>query len=217
MTFLILPGAGFSGSAWAGVAEELGAVVLPVPDLGSVADMADAVAAQVAELDVTGPLVTVGASLGAVVALELGWRTEVSGMVAMAAGFGIRVGRSTLSLLDDAGPEVFDQVARSGLGHPVEEHVRARREDLASRADGVMYRQLAALREHRAREPRRVVPTVVFQGLLDRSVRPEDQLELAQRCGAVVRVLEEVGHSPYLEAPDEVVRWSRVVEAAAGR
>ena len=80
--YCVLPGAGGSGLSWAQVLEPLNATLLEVPDERDVPAMAAAIAKSVHELP--RPLVLVGASLGAMVALELARTVPVHALVLIA-------------------------------------------------------------------------------------------------------------------------------------
>jgi pimeloyl-ACP methyl ester carboxylesterase len=216
MNIVILPGAGMSGRGWRRVADDLEATVIPMPDRATVEAMADGLATHIRSTLGDGPVVALGASLGAMVALELTWRLDVAGMVLLSAGFGIPVGERVLERLAAPRPNTLSWVAANGLGRSDDKLVRIRQADFESRGVDVLYRQLSALGRYAARAPHRLVPSIVIQGSLDRSVAADAHAALAQACGAALRLIPEVGHSPYLEAPDEVVRWTRFVLAAVG-
>src|SRR5258708_8653473 len=97
-TYCLITGAGSSGMSWAPLLSRLpgDALLLPVPDEPDVPAMAAALLPEVREL--SGPLVLVGASLGAMVALELARKVELPGLGPIAAGFCIEVSDSLLDL-----------------------------------------------------------------------------------------------------------------------
>jgi pimeloyl-ACP methyl ester carboxylesterase len=208
-TFAMIPGAGSSGSAWSLVQRPLAARVLPVPDDPDVVSMGVAVTAGLD--DVADSLVVVGASLGAMVALEVARRRPVAGLVLMAAGFGVTVGPKALSIVDENSPELLERMARHGLANPTPDRVKARLLDFESRGPAVLRRHLHALARYRPAELEDPPPTVVLWGEHDRSVPFEDHLELARRCRGVLRPLPGSGHCPYLEDPAETVRWTRFI------
>lgn len=211
-TFAIIPGAGSSGTAWSLVQSPLAARVLPVPDETDVESMGRALAADLD--DVTGPVVIGGASLGAMVALEVSRCRPVAGLVLMAAGFGVMVGPKVLSMVDENPPGLLAQLARRGLAHPNAERVAARQLDFESRGTDVLRRHLHALARYRPTELDDPPATVVLWGEHDRSVPFEDHLELAIRCRGALRPLPDSGHCPYLEDPEETIRWMRFAASA---
>jgi pimeloyl-ACP methyl ester carboxylesterase len=208
-TFAIIPGAGSSGTAWSLVQRPLAARVLPVPDDPDVVSMGRTVTAGLD--DVADPLVIAGASLGAMVALEVARHRPVAGLVLMAAGFGVKVGPKVLSMVDENPPELIERMARRGLVQPTADRVEARLLDFGSRGPGVLRRHLHALARYRPTELDDPPATVVLWGEHDRSVPFEDHLELASRCRGALRPLPGSGHCPYLEDPAETIRWMRFV------
>lgn len=213
MRVAILPGAGSDGGPWSAVAEQLDAEIVELPDSEDVARMAQLVGEK---LGAGEEIVLVGASLGAMVALQLAQRRTIAGLVLMAAGFGVHVAPEVLDRFDDAAPDLLERVAAGGLGRREPELVRARLDDFERRGVDVLARHLRALAAYRPTAPTTVIPTVVLHGELDRAVPLADHLELTIQTNGLLRPLRGVGHSLYLEAPDEVVRWTRyVVEEAA--
>jgi pimeloyl-ACP methyl ester carboxylesterase len=211
--YVLLPGAGSAGTVWAGVAEELGAEARPLPDRPDVVAMAAEV------LDSLGsapdPIVLVGASLGAMVALEIARARPVAGMVLMAAGPGIYVDPRVLARVKDPNVDLA-RIARSGLADGREGLVATRLADLRAVPPGLLGRHLGALAAHRPAPLADPPPTVVLWGQEDRSVPLDDHIALAVACRGAIRPLPGVGHAAYLEAPGEVVRWARYLAALAG-
>lgn len=212
-TFAIIPGAGMSGTAWSLVQRAFDARVLPVPDQADVPAMARTLAAELK--DVKGPLVIAGASLGAMVALEIARRRPVAGLVLMAAGFGIRVGPKVLSRLEENRPGLLVQMARRGLATPTPERIEARLRDFESRGPGVLAHHLRALAEYHPASLEDPPTTVVLWGEQDTAVPFEDHLELAMRCRGALCPLPNSAHCAYLEDPDETIRWMRFVASAS--
>ena len=124
--YAILPGAGSAGVAWKQLAAELDAVVLPIGDEPDVESMAAAMLTAIDEL--SRPRVLVGASLGAMVALEVSRRISIDGLVLIAAGFGIKVGDSVLEWVKANPPDLLAKMARIGLAHPEDQQLRSVRE-----------------------------------------------------------------------------------------
>ncbi len=110
---VIIPGGGSAGLNWTTAAEMLQATVLPLPELDDVAAMASELVPAVAALP-PRPLTLVGASLGAMVALEIAQQVPVDALVLAAAGFGIDVGQDFLDWIGRAPSDLFPQ-ARSGI------------------------------------------------------------------------------------------------------
>jgi pimeloyl-ACP methyl ester carboxylesterase len=211
--YLVLPGAGSAGLPWQAAAGQLDASVLPVPDAPDVAAMAAAVGPAVAALP--RPRVVVGASLGAMVALEVARTTEVDALVLVAAGFGIAVGDSVLEWVASDPPDLLDKMARIGLAERSDNALAGiRLEDFASRGQPVLLNHLRALAAYRPEPLEHPPPTIVIWGEHDHSVPLADHVELALRCGGVLVPIAGAGHAPFLERPDETAAWIRA--AAAG-
>jgi pimeloyl-ACP methyl ester carboxylesterase len=203
---LVLPGAGSAGAAWQAVADAVEAEVVPVPVEPDVPAMAAALAARVEA--VRTPRVLAGASLGAMVALELARRVRVDGLVLVAAGFGIEVAPGMLEWVEANPPDLFPKLARAGLADPDEARLATIREaDFAARGQAVLLAHLRALGAYRPEPLADPPPTCVLWGEHDRGVPLEDHVALALRCGGVLVPVAGAGHAPFLERPHEVVKW----------
>jgi pimeloyl-ACP methyl ester carboxylesterase len=215
--YLVLPGAGSAGLPWEAAAAQLDATVLPVPDEPDVAAMAAAVGPAVAGLP--RPRVVIGTSLGAMVALEVARMIELDGLVLVAAGFGITVGESVLDWVASDPPDLLEKMATIGLADRSDRELAAiRLADFAARGQPVLLNHLRALAAYRPEPLEDPPPTVVIWGEHDRGVPLADHAELAVRCGGVLAPIAGAGHAPFLERPDETVRWIRAIaEPAAAR
>jgi pimeloyl-ACP methyl ester carboxylesterase len=215
--YLVLPGAGSAGLPWEAAAAQLDATVLPVPDEPDVAAMAAAVGPAAAGLP--RPRVVIGTSLGAMVALEVARMIELDGLVLVAAGFGITVGESVLDWVASDPPDLLEKMATIGLADRSDRELAAiRLADFAARGQPVLLNHLRALAAYRPEPLEDPPPTVVIWGEHDRGVPLADHAELAVRCGGVLAPIAGAGHAPFLERPDETVRWIRAIaEPAAAR
>lgn len=207
-TYCVIPGAGSSGLSWTRVVEPLGATLLEVPDEPDVPAMAAALAPELRAI--AEPRILVGASLGAMVALELARCVEVDALVFIAAGFGIEVSESLLQWLAADAPELLAKVARMSIAARDDEAtVELVRRDFASRGQPVLLRHLTALGAYRPEPLGQPPPTLVIWGVGDRSVPLADHVELALRCRGAIVPVDHAGHMPYLERPAQIVRWIR--------
>jgi pimeloyl-ACP methyl ester carboxylesterase len=214
--YVVLPGAGSAGLPWAAVAERLGAHLLPVPDEPDVAAMAAEVESAIAALP--RPRVVIGASLGAMVALEVARRIELDALVLVAAGFGIAVGEPVLEWVASDPPDLLEKMARIGLADRSDRELAAiRLEDFATRGQPVLLNHLRALAAYRPEPLEDPPPTVVIWGELDHGVPLADHAELALRCGGVLVPIAGAGHAPFLERPEETVAWIRAALGAHPR
>jgi pimeloyl-ACP methyl ester carboxylesterase len=213
VAYVILPGAGSAGLPWEAAAEQLHADVLPVPDQPDVASMAAAVEPAVDAL--SRPRVVVGTSLGAMVALEVARRIEVDALVLIAAGFGISVTDSVLDWVASNPPDLLEKMARIGLADRDNERLVAiRLADFTARGQPQLLNHLRALAAYHPAPLEHPPPTFVLWGEHDRGVPLAAHAELALRCHGVVIPIEDAGHAPFLERPDDTVAWIR---ATAGR
>jgi pimeloyl-ACP methyl ester carboxylesterase len=207
----VVPGSGSAGLVWERVAPELpDAIVLPLPDEPSVLAMAAALAARVQTLP--RPRVVVGSSLGALVALELARRVPVDALVLIAAGFGIDVHPSVLARIAANPPDLLAAMARGVLAasapEPLAEVVVR---DFEARGAAVLLSHMRVLAEHHP-EPLADPPsTLVLWGTQDPGVTLDAHVELALRCHGLLVPIEGAGHLPYLERPEETVRWITAV------
>ncbi|HEX6348764.1 MAG TPA: alpha/beta fold hydrolase [Candidatus Dormibacteraeota bacterium] len=203
--YAVLPGAGSAGLVWKEVAAALGARVLPLPDADSVPAMAEAL---MSSLD--PGTVLVGASAGAMVALEVARRRPVPALVLLAAGFGIEVGDSFLAWVEAAPADLFPKMARASIAdRSASELQSVAVADFEARGPRLVARHLRALREYRPEPLADPPPTAVIWGTLDHSVPLADHAELAARCRGIVIPVPDAGHMPFLERPQETVRWIR--------
>ena len=209
--FCVLPGAGGSGLSWAHVLESLGATLLEVPDERDVPAMAAAIAESVQELP--RPLVLVGASLGAMVALELARTVPVDALVLIAAGFGIEVSDSLLEWVAADSPDLLRKVAKASIvDREDQEMIGLVTRDFAARGQPVLLRHLTALGAYRPQALEAPPPTLVIWGEGDRSVPLADHVELALRCRGALAPIRDAGHMPFLERPAETLAWIRMAE-----
>lgn len=213
---LILPGAGSNGTAWTALGETLGtAVVHPLPDLATVVEMATHVVET--SDDLVPESILVGASLGAMVALEVARQTPVAGMVLMAAGLGVKVSPEVLAAVKGASPEMLGAIARAGLAaHRTDLHA-IREADFVRPERDLLYRHLSALGSHQPTPLAQPPATVVVWGRQDRSVGLGAHLRLAEACRGSLRPLAEVGHCAYLEAPGVVAECTQFVHMQSER
>jgi pimeloyl-ACP methyl ester carboxylesterase len=209
--YCVLPGAGGSGLSWAQVVEPLGATLLEVPDERDVPAMAAAVAKSVQELP--RPLVLVGASLGAMVALEVARTVPVDALVLIATGFGIEVSDSLLEWVAANPPDLLRKMAKASIvDREDQEMIELVTLDFAARGQPVLLHHLTALGAYRPKPLDAPPPTLVIWGEGDRSVPLADHVELASRCRGAVAPVLGAGHMPFLERPAETLAWIRTVE-----
>jgi pimeloyl-ACP methyl ester carboxylesterase len=206
--YCVLPGAGGSGLSWAQACQHLGGTLLEVPDERDVPAMAAALMPRVRELP--RPMVLVGASLGAMVALELARTVPVDALVLIAAGFGVHVSDSLLEWVAANPPDLLPKVARASIAAREDRDlVELVTRDFASRGQPVLLRHLTALGAYRPQPLAVPPPTLVIWGQGDHSVPLDDHVELALRCRGAVAPVAGAGHMPFLERPTETVRWIR--------
>lgn len=204
----VIPGAGSAGLVWHDALTQLSGTLLPVPDEPDVATMASILAADVERLP--QPRVLVGASLGAMVALELARRVHVSALVLIAAGFGIEVSDSLLSWVAADPPDLFPKMARASIrARDNRDMVDVITRDFAARGQPVVLRHLRALAAYRPRPLDEPPLTLVVWGVHDHSVPLTDHAELALKCDGVLVGIREAGHMAFFEQPDQTVRWIR--------
>jgi pimeloyl-ACP methyl ester carboxylesterase len=210
-TYCLITGAGSSGMSWAPLLSRLpgDALLLPVPDEPDVPAMAAALLPEVREL--SGPLVLVGASLGAMVAIELARKVELQGLVLIAAGFGIEVSDSLLDWIAADPVGLLPKVAKASIAAREDERMVALvARDFASRGQAVLLRHLGALGAYRPEPLDAPPPTLVIWGVHDASVPLADHVELAQRCRGAVAPVRDAGHMPFLEQPEQTAGWIRI-------
>ena len=137
VSYVVLASAGSAGGPFAAVAEQLDALLLTMPDADDVHAMADELCAAMEA--VPRPRVLVGASLGAMVALECARAGAADGLVLIAAGFGIAVGEGVLEWVAANPPDMLAKTARIGLADPENTaQVAARLKDFETRGQPVL-------------------------------------------------------------------------------
>jgi pimeloyl-ACP methyl ester carboxylesterase len=214
--WVIIPGAGGVGLTWRAIADQLQATIAPIPSADSVADIAEIIAATLPECD--GPRYVVGASSGAMVALELARTVRVDGCLFTASGFGIEVSDRLLRWLADDPPGIHTKIAKIGLADDGADadKLGAVVADYDACGAGLHVRQLSAIARYR---PETGVPRpfcFVLWGDRDRSIPFEAHRVLATECGGALVPLENCGHLVHVDRPDAVVSWARRLEALNG-
>jgi pimeloyl-ACP methyl ester carboxylesterase len=207
-SYAVLPGSGSAGLVWERAASELGARIFPLPDERDVAGMCETLLGDIERMP--RPLVLVGSSLGALVALELADRTPVDALVLIAAGFGIDVHPSVLKRIAANPPGLLRTMSRGVVADGAAESVTELVErDFETRGQAVLLRHMTVLAGHRPQPPADPPPTLVLWGSQDPGVPLTAHVELALQCRGVLVPVAQAGHLPYLEQPEVTVRWIR--------
>lgn len=206
---VVIPGAGSAGLTWRRAAAMLGATIMPVPDRPDVATMAEAMLPEIDSL--SEPRIVIGASLGAMVALEVARRTPVAGLVLLATGWGITVGDSFLEWVASGPTDLFPKMARTSLfARDDPAQIADVERDFAARGHAVVHRHLAALGAYKPLPLENPPPTLVVWGEKDRSVPLADHAELALKMGGMLAPVAGAAHKPFYEQPEATVsriRW----------
>ena len=214
VSYAVIAGAGSAGLTWTPVAEELGALVMPMPDAEEVTAMAALVAPRVAAL--REPRVLVGASAGGMVALEVARRVAVQALVIAAAGFGVAVSETAVDWIARNPPDLHLKLARLCLANRGDEvRLRLLVADYDACGQPVHLRQIRALAKYRPEPLRCPPPALVLWGMQDRAVPFEDHVRLALELRGAVVPVAEAAHVPFFEQPAVTVRWLRTAAAMA--
>lgn len=210
-SFAAIPGGGSVGMAWAEIAASLDAVILRAPDEASIHAMGDGLVRSIEMLP--RPRVLVGASMGALVALEIARQIDVDALVLIACGFGIEVGDSVIKWMERNPSDIHQKLAKICL---------ADRQDAAKLATLVAdydacgherhLRQVKAMAAHTPRALPTPPPTIVIWGMQDSAIPLEDHIELALQCKGAVVPIAGAAHVPFLEQPEATSHW---IQAAA--
>jgi pimeloyl-ACP methyl ester carboxylesterase len=213
-SFAVIGGAGGAGGLWSDVAARLDVLVMPLPDEPDVPAMARSVRDRIAALP--QPRVLVGASAGAMVALEIAREVPMQALVLISAGWGIEVSESALGWVRENPPDLHRKLAKICVADRENlERLKIIEADYDACTQPVHVRHLEALSRHRPTPLVDPPPTLVLWGMADRAVPMEDHLELALQCQGALVPIAEAAHVPYLEQPDVVVRWMRHAAAIA--
>jgi pimeloyl-ACP methyl ester carboxylesterase len=203
--FVVIPGACSSGMTWSRLPGIDEMRVIALPDLDTVEAMAEVVERQLPSTD--RPTVLIGASLGAMVGLQLLHTVRFDAFIALATGFGIHVDPQVLDRIRESPDDVLMRTARSSLANrDAADLLEIAAEDLRSRGRDVLISHLSALAAYEPRVPERLPETVVVWGTGDRSVPMEDHVELARVMHGVLAPVDGAGHLPFLERPEEVAQ-----------
>jgi pimeloyl-ACP methyl ester carboxylesterase len=208
-------GSGSAGHVWQPVAAALGGTVLRAPDEPDVPSMAAALRPEIERL--AAPRVVLGASLGALVALELARDTAIDALILIAAGFGIAVAPAVLDAIAANGPGMLARMARGVVADPDDGAIVAGvTRDFETCGPELLLRHMRVLAGHRPEPPAGLPPTFVLWGTRDPGVPLQDHAELAIRCGAPLLPVAGAGHVPYFERPEATLRWIRAAASWAG-
>lgn len=214
-SYAMICGSGSAGHVWQPVAAELGGVVLRAPDEPDVAAMAARLRGEIEAL--AAPRVLLGASLGALIALELARDTALDALILVAAGFGIAVSPAVLDTIAANGPGMLERMARGVVADPGDDAIVAGvRRDFEACGPELLLRHMQALAGHRPEPPDDLPPTFVLWGARDPGVPLKDHAELALRCRAPLLPITDAGHVPYFERPEATLRWIRAAAGWAG-
>ena len=214
-TYAVIPGAGCAGLTWGEVAGELDATVLKVPDLSDIAAIAVELEATVA--DMPAPRVLIGASMGAMVALEIARNVDVHGLVLVAAGFGITVSDRLIDWMVRNPPDLWHKMAKICLGGREEpELIEAIVADYVAGGHAEHIHHSTALANYRPEPLDDPPPTFVLWGMEDPAVPRDDHVELAVRCRGALIPIADAAHVPFLQQPRVTLEWIRRLGALAG-
>jgi pimeloyl-ACP methyl ester carboxylesterase len=207
-TYAVIPGAGCAGLTWSAVAGELGAEILKVPDEPDLVSMAAGLQATVAAMP--APRVLVGASFGAMVALEIARDVEVDALVLVAAGFGITVSQRLIDWMVRNPPDLWPKMAKICLGGRKDpELIEAIVADYVAGGLAEHIRDSSALAAYRPEPLPDPPPTIVLWGMEDPAVPRDDHVELAARCRGALVPIADAAHLPFLEQPGTTLEWIR--------
>jgi pimeloyl-ACP methyl ester carboxylesterase len=206
--YAVIPGAGCAGLTWSEVAAELGAEILKVPDEPDIISMASALQATVAAM--SAPRVLVGASFGAMVALEVARNVEVDALVLVAAGFGITVSQRLIDWMVRNPPDLWPKMAKICLGGRDDpELIEAIVADYVAGGRAEHIRDSTALAAYRPEPLPDPPPTIVLWGMEDPAVPRDDHVDLAARCRGALVPIADAAHLPFLEQPQATLEWIR--------
>ena len=214
LSYAVIPGAGCAGLTWAEVAGELGATVLKIPDLTDIVAIASELEQGVAELP--APRVLIGASFGAMVALEIARNVEVHGLVLVAAGFGITVSDRLIDWMVRNPPDLWRKMAKICLGGREDpELIEAIVADYVAGGHAEHIHHSTALANYAPQPLDDPPPTFVLWGVDDPAVPRDDHLELALRCRGALIPIAGAAHVPFLQQPRVTLAWIRRLGALA--
>jgi pimeloyl-ACP methyl ester carboxylesterase len=207
-SYAVIPGGGGAGLTWAELAAALPAVVLRAPDEPTIEAMAAGLEGAVSELP--RPRVLIGASMGALVAIEVARRVEIDALALIACGWGIEVSDSVIAWMESNPPDIHQKLSRICLADREDEaKVQALVADYDAGGHERHIRQVKAMHAYEPQTLPDPPPTVVIWGMQDSAVPLENHVELALRCGGALAPVAGAAHVPFLEQPEATLRWIR--------
>lgn len=213
-SYVVIPGGGSAGLTWSEVAGELGATVLRAPDQPEISMMAAELRASISEMP--RPRVLIGASMGAMVALELARDIDVDALVLVAAGWGIEVSDRLIDWMRGNPPGILEKMAKICLADQEDTaKVQALVADYDAGGHARHIRQVEAMAAHKPQPLADPPPTIVLWGVRDSAVPLEGHVELALRCRGALVPIADAAHVPFYEQPAATLRWIRWAAALA--
>jgi pimeloyl-ACP methyl ester carboxylesterase len=214
-SYAIIPGGGGAGLIWSQIAEELGAIVLRAPDELDIRAMAAGLETALSELP--RPRVLIGASMGAMIALELARRIEIDALVLIAAGWGIEVSDKLLGWMERNPPGILEKFSKICLSDPDDPaKVAALVADYEAGGHERHIRQVKAMSAYDPQPLTEPPPTLVLWGVNDSAVPLEDHVRLALECRGALVPIADAGHVPFFEQPAATLPWLRLAGSLAG-
>ena len=207
-SYVVIPGGGSAGLTWSEVAGELGAVVLRAPDEACIPGMAAGLKGAIRELP--RPRVLIGASMGAMVSLEVARDVEVDALVLIAAGFGIEVGDRLVDWMKRNPPGILEKMAKICIADSEDSaKIEALVADYEAGGHARHIRQVQAMAAYEPEALPDPPPTLVLWGVHDSAVLLEDHVRLALECRGALVPIADAAHVPYYEQPAATAHWIR--------
>jgi pimeloyl-ACP methyl ester carboxylesterase len=214
-SYAIIPGGGGAGLIWSQVAGELGAVVLSAPDELDIPAMAAGLEGAVTELP--RPRVLIGASMGAMISLEIARRVEIDALVLIAAGWGIEVSDSLIKWMERNPPGILEKFSKICLSDPEDAaKVAALVADYEAGGHERHIRQVKAMGAYEPAALSNPPPTLVLWGVNDSAVPLDGHVRLTLECRGALVPIGDAAHVPFFEQPAATLPWFRLAASLAG-
>jgi pimeloyl-ACP methyl ester carboxylesterase len=213
-SYAVIPGAGCAGLTWSAITDALDAEVLRPPDEPDIFAMAAGLEATVAAMPT--PRVLIGASMGAMVALEIARHVDVHGLVLVAAGFGITVSDRLIEWMVRNPPDLWHKMAKICLGGRDDPALlEAIVADYVAGGHAEHIRDSTALKAYQPEPLADPPPTLVLWGMEDPAVPRDDHVDLAVACRGALVPIADAAHVPFLQQPQITLEWIRHLGALA--